>query len=143
VWSYPIADLPERGFFVPPTLYGVNDHRIAVAREEIFGPVLAVIPYVDEDDAVEIANGTDYGLAATVWSADDERAHAVARRIVAGTIDLNGAPFNSLAPFGGHRQSGHGRELGVHGITEFTELTSVQHRIDASHSTSRETESPA
>jgi acyl-CoA reductase-like NAD-dependent aldehyde dehydrogenase len=143
VWSYPVGDLPDRGFFAPPTLYGVSDHRIAVAREEIFGPVLVVIPYVDEDDAVEIANGTDYGLAATVWSGDEERAHAVARRIDAGTVDLNGAPFNALAPFGGHRQSGRGRELGVHGITEFTELTSVQHRIDRSDDTTRETEPPA
>jgi acyl-CoA reductase-like NAD-dependent aldehyde dehydrogenase len=143
VWSYPGADLPDRGFFVPPTLYGVSDPRIAVAREEIFGPVLVVIPYVDEDDAVEIANATDYGLAATVWSADDERAHAVARRIDAGTIDLNGAPFNPLAPLGGHRRSGRGRELGVHGIHEFTELTSVQHRIGSSDDTSGETERSA
>jgi aldehyde dehydrogenase (NAD+) len=142
LWSHPVGDLPDRGFFVPPTLYGVSDPRIAVAREEVFGPVLILLPYVDEDDAVQIANGTDYGLAAAVWSADEERALAVARRIDAGTVDLNGAPFNSRAPFGGHRQSGRGRELGVHGITEFTELKSVQHRV-TSDVTSRETEPPA
>ncbi|MGY1846317.1 MULTISPECIES: aldehyde dehydrogenase family protein [unclassified Blastococcus] len=143
MWSYPHGDLPDRGFFVPPTLYGVSDHRIAVAREEIFGPVLVVIPYVDESHAVEIANDTDYGLAATVWSADEERAHAVARRIDSGTVDLNGAPFNPFAPFGGRRQSGRGRELGVHGIAEFTELKAVQHRIDTSEGTSQGTEPPA
>lgn len=131
VWQYPQDLLPDQGFFVPPTVYTVTDHRIPVARQEVFGPVLTIVPYVDESDAVDIANSTQYGLAAAVWSVDLERAVGVARRVESGTVDVNGAPFNSLAPFGGRRQSGLGRELGVHGIEEFTELKAVQHQVGA------------
>ncbi|WP_033295612.1 aldehyde dehydrogenase family protein [Amycolatopsis jejuensis] len=128
IWAYPPDTLPKNGFFVPPTAFAVNDPRIAVAQQEVFGPVLSVIPYTDEEHAVSIANGTEYGLTAAVWADGDEPAMRVADRIDAGSIAVNGAPFNGLAPFGGMKQSGHGRELGVHGIMEFTEVKSIQRR---------------
>ncbi|TDD34303.1 aldehyde dehydrogenase family protein [Actinomadura sp. KC06] len=126
IWSYPDAQLPRDGYFTSPTAFTVNDPRIALAQQEVFGPVLAVIPYVDEDEAVSIANGTPYGLAGAVWSADEERALRFAERMEAGSIEINGAPFNGLAPFGGYKQSGYGRELGAFGITQFTELKAIQ-----------------
>jgi aldehyde dehydrogenase (NAD+) len=126
IWTHPKDGLPGKGYFVTPAAFVVEDTSIDVAREEVFGPILCVIPYADEDEAVAIANGTAYGLAAAVWSADDERAFNVARRIDSGTVDINGAPFNPLAPFGGWNGSGIGRELGAHGISEFTELKSIQ-----------------
>ncbi|HEX7853771.1 MAG TPA: aldehyde dehydrogenase family protein [Sphingobium sp.] len=115
----------ERGWFVRPTIFtGVrNDMRIA--REEIFGPVLSVIAYRDEDHAVEIANDTDYGLQAYVFGADVERARTVANRIEAGRVVINGAPHEPLAPFGGFKQSGIGREFGVFGLEAFLEPRSV------------------
>lgn len=116
------------GFFVPLHAFTVTDPRIRLAQEEVFGPVLSILPYVDEADAIEMANGTPYGLAATVWSADEQHAMHVAAQIESGTVDINGAPFNSAAPFGGYKQSGNGRELGVHGILEFTETKSIQVR---------------
>jgi aldehyde dehydrogenase (NAD+) len=132
VWSHPTDQLPERGCFVAPHVFVAPDPSIVVAQQEIFGPVLTIIPYVNESDAVQIANGTNYGLAAAVWSADEQRALAVADRIEAGYIAINGAPFNGLAPFGGHKQSGIGRELAARGIREFTELKSVQTTIKKS-----------
>lgn len=126
IWSYPREHLPATGYFVTPAAFVVEDTRIDIAREEVFGPVLCVIPYTDEDEAVAIANGTSYGLAAAVWSADEAKALVLAGRIEAGTVDINGAPFNSKAPFGGRHGSGIGRELGAHGIAEFTELKSIQ-----------------
>ncbi|PZG46298.1 aldehyde dehydrogenase family protein [Spongiactinospora gelatinilytica] len=131
IWAHPPDELPRTGFFTGPAAFTVTDPRIPLAQQEVFGPLLAVIPYVDETDAVDIANGTDYGLAAAVWSADEEHALAVAGRLEAGSVAVNGAPFNGLAPFGGYKQSGHGRELGAHGIAEFTELKSVQRREGA------------
>ena len=101
---------------------------MTIAREEIFGPVLAILTYRDEDDAVRIANDTPYGLAAAVWSGDPVRAERVARKLHAGQVDINGAPFNLLAPFGGSKQSGYGRELGKHGLEEFLTLKSLQFR---------------
>jgi acyl-CoA reductase-like NAD-dependent aldehyde dehydrogenase len=92
----------------------------------VFGPVLVIIPYDDVDDAVAIANGTDYGLAATVWGETPQAALAVARRLRAGQVDVNGAPFNPQAPFGGFKRSGIGRENGRFGIEEFLEPVSVQ-----------------
>ena len=118
--------LPERGYFVGPTVFAEVHPDATIAQQEIFGPVLSIIPYEDEDEAVRIANGTPYGLAGAVWSADTERAFAFARRLRTGQIDINGAAFNHLAPFGGFKRSGHGRELGAHGLAEFTELKSVQ-----------------
>ena len=116
----------ERGFYVRPTVFSGVTPDMTIAREEIFGPVLAIMPYDDEDDAVRIANDTDYGLAGGVWSGDEERAKRVARRIRTGQIEINGGAFNPLAPFGGYKQSGHGRELGPYGIEEFLTLKSMQ-----------------
>ncbi|WP_242909548.1 aldehyde dehydrogenase family protein [Actinomadura terrae] len=126
IWAYPDAELPRAGFFTGPAAFAVSDPRIVLAQQEVFGPVLAVIPYVGEDEAVAIANGTPYGLAGAVWSRDEEHALRVAERIEAGSIEINGAPFNGLAPFGGYKQSGYGRELGAHGIAQFTELKAIQ-----------------
>jgi aldehyde dehydrogenase (NAD+) len=120
------GDLPRKGFFTGPAAFAVTDPRIALAQQEVFGPLLAVIPYVDEADAVAIANGTVYGLAAAVWAEDEETAIALAGRLEAGSVAVNGAPFNGLAPFGGFKQSGYGRELGPHGIRQFTELKAIQ-----------------
>jgi betaine-aldehyde dehydrogenase len=123
------ADAPEGvpgGYFVKPTVFGKVKNSMAIAQEEIFGPVLSIIPYQDEDEAVRIANDSPYGLAGAVWSKDDARAQSVARRIRAGQIDVNGGAFNMNAPFGGFKQSGHGREAGVYGLEEFVELKSLQ-----------------
>jgi acyl-CoA reductase-like NAD-dependent aldehyde dehydrogenase len=121
----PPADLP-RGYFVSPTVFSDVTPDMTIAREEIFGPVLAIMPYDSEEDAIEKANDTEYGLAGGVWSADEERAKSVARRIRTGQVEINGAAFNPLAPFGGYKQSGHGRELGPYGIEEFLVLKSLQ-----------------
>ena len=116
------------GYFVKPTVFGKVDSSMTIAREEIFGPVLSILTYKDEDDAVRIANDSVYGLAGTIWSKDEERAKRVARRVRAGQIDINGGPFNPLAPFGGFKQSGRGRESGVYGLEEFLEYKSLQLR---------------
>ena len=124
------ADAPEGvppgGYYVKPTVFGRVKNDMTIAREEIFGPVLSIIPYKDEEDAVRIANDTVYGLAGAVWSRDDARAQRVARRIRAGQVDVNGGAFNMNAPFGGFKQSGHGREAGVYGLEEFLEYKSLQ-----------------
>jgi betaine-aldehyde dehydrogenase len=125
------AEPPEglpHGYYVRPTVFGRVTPEMTIAREEIFGPVLAIMTYRDEEEAVALANGTVYGLAAGVWSGDAGRAERVARRLRAGQVDLNGAPFNLLAPFGGCRQSGYGRELGRYGLEEFLTLKSLQLR---------------
>jgi aldehyde dehydrogenase (NAD+) len=116
----------DRGYFVRPTVFSEVTPEMTIAQEEIFGPVLVIQPYDDEDDAVRIANDTVYGLAGGVWSGDRERAVAVARRIRAGQIEINGGAFNPLAPFGGYKQSGHGREHGRHGIEELLQVKSLQ-----------------
>jgi aldehyde dehydrogenase (NAD+) len=118
--------LPERGYYVAPTVFAEVAPNATIAQEEIFGPVLSVIRYADEDEAVHIANSTVYGLAGGVWSADTEHAVKVARRLRTGQVDINGARFNPLAPFGGYKQSGYGRELGAHGLAEFCEIKSLQ-----------------
>ena len=123
------AEPPEgldRGYYVQPTVFSEVTPEMTIAQEEIFGPVLVIMPYDDEDDAIRIANDTVYGLAGGVWSGDEERAKRVARRIRTGQIEINGAAFNPLAPFGGFKQSGHGRELGPYGIEEFVTLKSMQ-----------------
>ena len=116
----------ERGFFVRPTVFSRVTPDMVVARDEIFGPVLCVLPADSEDEAVHIANDSIYGLSGGVWSADDERAVAVARRLRTGQVAVNGGRFNVRAPFGGFRQSGVGRELGEHGLAEYFEITSLQ-----------------
>ncbi|MCS7476202.1 aldehyde dehydrogenase family protein [Umezawaea endophytica] len=116
----------DQGSYVAPTVFGGVTTDMTIAREEIFGPVLSVMPYTDEDDAVRIANATIYGLAGAVFSADPDRALAVAKRLRAGQVDVNGGMFNTSAPFGGYRQSGNGREFGRFGLDEFCEVKSIQ-----------------
>jgi len=115
----------DKGYFVQPTALRVKPDD-SLAREEIFGPVLVVLTYKDEDDAVRIANDTIYGLGGGVWSGSDEHAIAVARRMRTGQVDINGAPFNGNAPFGGYKQSGNGRENGKFGFEEFLEHKAIQ-----------------
>ena len=121
------ADAPAfaTGYFVQPTILGIKPGD-TLAQEEIFGPVLVVIPYKDEEDAVKIANSTIYGLGGAVWAGTDEEAMTVARRMRTGQVDINGGPFNANAPFGGYKQSGNGRENGVYGFEEFLEFKSMQ-----------------
>ena len=116
----------DEGYYVRPTVFSDVTSDMTIAQEEIFGPVLAIMPYDDEDDAVRIANDTVYGLAGGVWSADEERAKRVAARIRTGQLEINGGAFNPMAPFGGFKQSGHGRELGRFGIEEFLVTKSLQ-----------------
>ncbi|MEO1064182.1 MAG: aldehyde dehydrogenase family protein [Actinomycetota bacterium] len=116
----------DQGYFVKPTVFANVDNSMTVAREEIFGPVLSIIGYEDEEDAVRIANETPYGLSGAVSSADLERAKRVARRLRTGQVSVNGGSFNLMAPFGGYKQSGNGRELGAHGLAEFTETKAIQ-----------------
>jgi acyl-CoA reductase-like NAD-dependent aldehyde dehydrogenase len=116
----------ERGFYVKPTVFADVKSDMTIAQEEIFGPVLSILPYEDEDDAVRIANDTIYGLAGGVWSKDPERAKRVAKRMRTGQVDINGGSFNPLAPFGGYKQSGRGRELGKFGLEEYLEVKSLQ-----------------
>lgn len=120
----PIAGLS--GYFHRPTVLADLDRGDPITVEEVFGPVLVVEPYDDEDDAIALANATPYGLAGAVWSADADRAVDVAARLDTGQVDVNGAPFNPLAPFGGWKDSGLGRELGALGLDECVEWTSVQ-----------------
>ncbi len=115
----------DKGYFVKPTVFADVTNDMTIAREEIFGPVLSILPYDDEEDAIRIANDTIYGLHAGVYSADKERATRVARRIEAGQVTVNDGSFNPMAPFGGFKQSGHGRELGVHGLEEFLEVKAL------------------
>ncbi len=116
----------ERGYFVRPTVFSEVKPEMTIAQEEIFGPVLAIQSYDGEDDAVRIANDTVYGLAGGVWSADQERAIGVAKRLRTGQIEINGGAFNPLAPFGGYKQSGHGRENGRFAIEELLQVKSLQ-----------------
>ncbi|MFE2579147.1 aldehyde dehydrogenase family protein [Streptomyces sp. NPDC059378] len=116
----------ERGYFVPPTVFADVTPDMAIAQEEIFGPVLSILRYEDEEEALRIANGTVYGLAGAVWAGDEEEAVAFARRMETGQVDINGGRFNPLAPFGGYKQSGVGRELGTHGLSEYLQTKSLQ-----------------
>jgi acyl-CoA reductase-like NAD-dependent aldehyde dehydrogenase len=116
----------DRGYYVQPTVFADVDPATTIAREEIFGPVLSIIPFDSEDEAIRIANDTTYGLAGAVWAGDKERAVSIARRLEAGQVDVNGGRFNVLAPFGGYKQSGVGRELGRYGLEEFLQPKSLQ-----------------
>jgi len=120
------AAVPERGYFVAPTVFADVDPAGELAQEEIFGPVLSIIGFGDDDEAVRIANDSRYGLAGAVWSGSDERALAVARRMRTGAVDINGGAFNPSAPFGGYKQSGIGRELGPYGLAEFQQTKAIQ-----------------
>ncbi|GLY95711.1 aldehyde dehydrogenase [Actinoplanes sp. NBRC 103695] len=119
------APVPEKGFFVAPTVFADVDPDSELAQEEIFGPVLSIIPFDDDDHAVRIANNSKYGLAGGVWG-EPERAIAVARRLRTGAVDVNGGAFNPRAPFGGYKQSGVGRELGAFGLEEFQQVKAIQ-----------------
>ena len=116
----------EQGYFVQPTVFSEVTPEMTIAKEEIFGPVLVLMPYEDEEDAVRIANDSIYGLAGGVWSGDQERAKKVALRIRTGQVEINGGAFNPLAPFGGYKQSGYGRELGRFGLEEFLQVKALQ-----------------
>ncbi len=115
----------DTGYFVQPTVFTNVSNDSTIAQEEIFGPVLSIIPFRDEAHAVELANDSPYGLAGAVWSGDDARALDVAKRIRTGQIEVNGGSFNPAAPFGGFKQSGHGREAGVFGLEEFFEVKAI------------------
>ncbi|MGD1222909.1 aldehyde dehydrogenase family protein [Streptomyces krungchingensis] len=115
-----------QGYFVSPTVFADVTEQMSIAQEEIFGPVLSIIRYEDEEDALRIANGTVYGLAGAVWAGEEAEAVAFARRLDTGQVDINGGRFNPLAPFGGYKQSGVGRELGSHGLSEYLQTKSLQ-----------------
>lgn len=116
----------NRGFYVRPSVFSNAVRDMVISRDEIFGPVLVVLAADSDDDAVEIANDSDYGLSGGVWSSDEQRAIAIARRLRTGQVAVNGGRFNVRAPFGGYRLSGVGRELGEHGLAEYFELTALQ-----------------
>jgi betaine-aldehyde dehydrogenase len=120
----------EKGFYIRPTVFGRVHPKATIAQEEIFGPVLSIITYKDEDEAIRIANDSIYGLGGAVWAGTDERAVRVARRIRTGQIDINGGTWNMEAPFGGFKQSGYGRENGVYGLEEYLEYKSMQFRTE-------------
>ena len=124
------TDVPEelsKGFYVMPTIFSDVKNSMTIAQEEIFGPVLSIIPYDTEEEAIVIANDSLYGLAGGVWAATDEKAFEVARKIRTGQVEINGGAFNIVAPFGGYKQSGIGRELGTYGFEEFLEVKAIQH----------------
>jgi len=114
-----------KGYYVKPTVFSDVSNDMTIAREEIFGPVLSIIPYDDDDEAIRIANETPYGLSGYVSSSNIERARMVASRLKTGMVHINDAPLDAQAPFGGYKQSGNGREWGPHGIEEFLEIKSV------------------
>lgn len=115
-----------KGYYVEPTIFANVDSRMTIAQEEIFGPVLTIIPYDSDDEAVRIANDSMYGLAGGVWAGTPERALEVARKMRTGQVDINGGRFNMLAPFGGYKKSGIGRELGPLALEEFFQLKAIQ-----------------
>jgi len=117
----------EMGYYIEPTIFSDVTNDMTIAQEEIFGPVLSIIPYDTEEEAIAIANDSNYGLAGGVWAATDEKAFEVARKIRTGQVEINGGSFNVIAPFGGYKQSGIGRELGQHGFEEFLEVKAIQH----------------
>ena len=116
----------EKGYFIRPTVFSNVFNNMRIAQEEIFGPVLSIIPYDTEEEAIAIANDTSYGLSGAVWGGTKEHAIEVAQKLRTGQVDVNGADFNPLAPFGGYKQSGMGRERGPYGFEEYVEVKSIQ-----------------
>ena len=116
----------DSGFYVRPTVFADVTPEMTVFREEIFGPVLCITTYSNVEEAIELANDSEYGLSGGVWSGDESRAMKVARKLRTGQVSINGGAFNVTAPFGGYKKSGLGRELGVHGMEEFLETKSIQ-----------------
>ena len=116
----------DKGYFVRPTVFSDVTPEMTIFREEIFGPVLSITTYSTEQEAIELANDSEYGLSGGVWSGDEDRAMLVARQMRTGQVSINGGPFNISAPFGGYKLSGNGRELGVHGLEEFLEIKAIQ-----------------
>ena len=115
----------DAGYYVKPTVFSNVDNSMSIARDEIFGPVLSIIGYDNEEDAIRIANDSDYGLSGGVWSSDNDRALAVAKQLRTGEVDMNGSFLNTDAPFGGYKKSGNGRELGRFGLSEFVEAKQI------------------
>jgi betaine-aldehyde dehydrogenase len=115
----------KKGWYVEPTVFADVNNRMRIAQEEIFGPVVAVIPYNDEADALRIANESDYGLSGTVWTADNDHGLDVARRVRTGSYSVNGFAMEFGAPFGGFKQSGIGRELGPEGLKAYLEAKTI------------------
>ena len=115
----------EKGYFVKPTVFADVDNKMEIARTEIFGPVLSVIPFETEDEAIKIANDTSYGLTNYIQTKDKEKARRVAKKLRSGMVDVNGAGIAIDTPFGGFKHSGIGREAGEHGLQEFLEVKSV------------------
>jgi aldehyde dehydrogenase (NAD+) len=115
----------NRGYYVRPTVFGDVTPQMRIAREEIFGPVLSIMNYETEEEAIEIANDTPFGLAGFIQSKDPQRARKLANRIRAGRVYYNGAPFDRSLPFGGFKQSGNGREFGLFGFEEYLEVKAI------------------
>ncbi|MEN5240114.1 MULTISPECIES: aldehyde dehydrogenase family protein [Pseudomonas] len=126
LWGGETAPGFERGFYVPPTLFADVDNRMRIAQEEIFGPVLCLIPYADEAEAIALANDSPFGLSSAVWAGSRDKALQLARQLRAGQCFVNGGAFNYQAPFGGYKQSGNGREWGEEGLGEFVETKAIQ-----------------
>ncbi len=116
----------DKGYFVKPTVFADVTSKMTVFREEIFGPVLTITTYETEEEAIALANDSEYGLSGGVWSNDEDRAMRVARALRTGQVSINGGSFNISAPFGGYKLSGNGRELGIHGLEEFLEVKAIQ-----------------
>jgi acyl-CoA reductase-like NAD-dependent aldehyde dehydrogenase len=115
-----------KGYYVKPTVFADVTPEMKIWKEEIFGPVLVITTYDDEDEAIVLANDSVYGLSGGVWSKDEERAIRFAKLMRTGQVSVNGGAFNISAPFGGYKHSGNGRELGTHGLDEFLEIKSIQ-----------------
>ena len=115
----------DKGYYVKPTVFADVNNDMKIAREEVFGPVVTIIPYEDDEDAIRIANDTPYGLASYVSSTDMDHARRVASRLRTGMVHINNAALDAGAPFGGYKQSGNGREWGMHGLEEFLEVKSI------------------
>ncbi|MGA9278623.1 aldehyde dehydrogenase family protein, partial [Ilumatobacter sp.] len=116
----------DTGFYVQPTIFADVANSMVIAQEEIFGPVLCIVPVDSEEEAIAVANDSPYGLSGAVWADSDDHAVAVARQIQTGQVMVNGGRFNALAPFGGYKTSGNGRELGRSGLDEFLEKKAIQ-----------------